>query len=127
MGGVFVTLHFPDKEDTEMPRPPLPPLDETAAIDKFRLADDAWNSRNPGNVNLHPWTAYSVTSRVRDRARRNSTTADTNVNQGFDDTDLMRRQNASIYEHATSIEDRNLHCSLDRRPDSHPEPSNPGL
>ncbi|MEJ2446213.1 MAG: DUF1348 family protein, partial [Exilibacterium sp.] len=30
-----------------MARPPLPPFDEEAAIEKIRLAEDAWNGRDP--------------------------------------------------------------------------------
>jgi len=47
-----------------MTRPPLPPFtSETAAI-KARLAEDAWNSRDPARVAL----AYSEGSRWRNRA-----------------------------------------------------------
>lgn len=47
-----------------MTRPPLPPFtSETAAI-KARLAEDAWNSRDPGRVAL----AYTEDSRWRNRA-----------------------------------------------------------
>lgn len=46
-----------------MPRPPLPPFTpETAAI-KVRLAEDAWNSRNPAAVAQ----AYTPDSRWRNR------------------------------------------------------------
>jgi nuclear transport factor 2 (NTF2) superfamily protein len=45
-------------------RPPLPPFDaETAAL-KIRLAEDAWNSRDPVRVSL----AYTVDSLWRNRA-----------------------------------------------------------
>ena len=30
-----------------MPRPPLPPFAEQTAIEKVRLAEDGWNSRDP--------------------------------------------------------------------------------
>ena len=33
-----------------MPRPPLPPFDDTTARQKVRLAENAWNSRNPDTV-----------------------------------------------------------------------------
>jgi uncharacterized protein len=46
------------------PRPPLPPFDATTAAQKARLAEDAWNRRNPGKVAL----AYSEDSRWRNRA-----------------------------------------------------------
>jgi len=47
-----------------MDRPPLPPFTaETAAL-KARLAEDAWNSRDPARVAL----AYSEDSRWRNRS-----------------------------------------------------------
>lgn len=46
-----------------MDRPPLPPFDETTAPQKVRLAEDAWNSRDPARVAL----AYSVDSHWRNR------------------------------------------------------------
>lgn len=33
-----------------MTRPPLPPFDEASAIEKVRLAEDGWNSRDPARV-----------------------------------------------------------------------------
>jgi len=48
----------------EPPRPPLPPFDRDAAVQKVRLAEDAWNSRDPERVSL----AYSVNSVWRNRA-----------------------------------------------------------
>jgi nuclear transport factor 2 (NTF2) superfamily protein len=47
-----------------MSRPPLPPFDAATAAQKARLAEDAWNSRDPARVAL----AYSVDSRWRNRA-----------------------------------------------------------
>ena len=47
-----------------MDRPPLPPFDLTSAIQKVRMAEDAWNSRDPGRVVL----AYTTDSRWRNRA-----------------------------------------------------------
>ncbi len=46
------------------PRPPLPPFDLESAIKKVRLAEDAWNSRDPQSVSL----AYTADSRWRNRA-----------------------------------------------------------
>lgn len=46
------------------PRPPLPPFDRVAAIQKVRLAEDAWNTRDPDRVTL----AYSTDSVWRNRA-----------------------------------------------------------
>jgi nuclear transport factor 2 (NTF2) superfamily protein len=48
----------------ENPRPPLPPFDREAAMRKVRLAEDAWNGRDPGKVAL----AYTPDSVWRNRA-----------------------------------------------------------
>lgn len=45
-------------------RPPLPPFTRETAIQKVRLAEDAWNSRDPEKVSL----AYTPDSRWRNRA-----------------------------------------------------------
>lgn len=45
-------------------RPPLPPFTRETAIQKVRLAEDAWNSRDPEKVSL----AYTRDSRWRNRA-----------------------------------------------------------
>lgn len=47
-----------------MSRPPLPPFTAEAAARKARLAEDAWNSRDPEKVAL----AYTPDSRWRNRA-----------------------------------------------------------
>ena len=47
-----------------MTRPPLPPFTEETAAQKVRLAEDAWNSRDPAKVAL----AYSEDSKWRNRA-----------------------------------------------------------
>ena len=48
----------------DTPRPPLPPFDATTAVQKVRLAEDAWNTRDPGRVAL----AYTPDSVWRNRA-----------------------------------------------------------
>ncbi len=50
--------------DTEQPRPPLPPFTLESAIQKVRMAEDAWNSRDPARVAL----AYSAQSQWRNRS-----------------------------------------------------------
>lgn len=45
-------------------RPPLPPFTRETAIQKVRLAEDGWNSRDPARVAL----AYTVDSKWRNRA-----------------------------------------------------------
>jgi uncharacterized protein len=47
-----------------MSRPPVPPFTIETAIQKVRLAEDAWNSRDPKRVAL----AYTENSRWRNRA-----------------------------------------------------------
>jgi nuclear transport factor 2 (NTF2) superfamily protein len=47
-----------------MSRPPLPPFSDETAAQKARLAEDAWNSRDPARVAL----AYTPDSRWRNRA-----------------------------------------------------------
>jgi len=49
---------------TEPPRPPLPPFDAQTAAQKVRLAEDAWNTRNPQRVAL----AYTPDSVWRNRS-----------------------------------------------------------
>lgn len=45
-------------------RPPLPPFDKDSAANKVRLAEDAWNSREPEKVSL----AYTIDSQWRNRS-----------------------------------------------------------
>lgn len=45
-------------------RPPLPPFTRETAIQKVRLAEDAWNSHDPEKVSL----AYTLDSRWRNRS-----------------------------------------------------------
>lgn len=45
-------------------KPPFPPFDAESAAQKVRLAEDAWNTRDPERVAL----AYTVDSQWRNRA-----------------------------------------------------------
>lgn len=45
-------------------RPPVPPFTTETAVQKVRLAEDGWNSRDPERVSL----AYTPDSRWRNRA-----------------------------------------------------------
>jgi len=49
---------------TGQSRPPVPPFDAATAAQKARMAEDAWNSRDPTRVAL----AYTPDSRWRNRA-----------------------------------------------------------
>ena len=44
-------------------RPPLPPFTRESAIEKVRLAEDGWNSRDAEKVSL----AYSLDTKWRNR------------------------------------------------------------
>ena len=45
-------------------RPPFPPFTRDSAMQKVRLAEDAWNTRDPATVAL----AYAIDSRWRNRS-----------------------------------------------------------
>ncbi len=45
-------------------RPPVPPFTRETALQKVRMAEDAWNSRDPERVSL----AYTTDSQWRNRA-----------------------------------------------------------
>ena len=47
-----------------MSRPPFPPFDQQSAAQKARMAEDAWNSRDPARV----VQAYTPDSRWRNRS-----------------------------------------------------------
>lgn len=49
---------------SEQPRPPLPPFDDDTAAQKVRMAEDAWNSRDPVRVSL----AYTKDCTWRNRS-----------------------------------------------------------
>ncbi len=50
---------------TVKPRPPVPPFSRESAIQKARMAEDAWNGRDAERVSL----AYTPDSRWRNRAQ----------------------------------------------------------
>jgi nuclear transport factor 2 (NTF2) superfamily protein len=52
------------KVPSEAPRTPLPPFTHATAVQKARMAEDAWNSRDPVRVSL----AYTPDSRWRNRS-----------------------------------------------------------
>jgi nuclear transport factor 2 (NTF2) superfamily protein len=49
---------------TTTTRPPFPPFTRDSAMQKVRLAEDAWNTRDPAKVAL----AYTIDSRWRNRS-----------------------------------------------------------
>jgi nuclear transport factor 2 (NTF2) superfamily protein len=63
-GGRDNLSRLPRAEEKPMTRPPLPPFTFETAVVKVRLAEDAWNTRDPERVSA----AYTVDSRWRNRA-----------------------------------------------------------
>ena len=63
----------------ENPRPPFPPYDAETAAQKARMAEDAWNSRNPERRN---WTIGS--SRNFGHSTATATITRLFPNQGFE-------------------------------------------
>jgi nuclear transport factor 2 (NTF2) superfamily protein len=49
---------------TTLTRPPFPPFTRDSAVQKVRLAEDAWNTQDPAKVAL----AYAIDSRWRNRS-----------------------------------------------------------
>src|SRR5271154_7635322 len=49
---------------TQSPRPPFPPFTRETAVQKVRMAEDGWTSRDPEKVSL----AYTPDSRWRNRS-----------------------------------------------------------
>jgi nuclear transport factor 2 (NTF2) superfamily protein len=62
-GGDTISRSSPTPEAV-MSRPPLPPFTRETAAQKARMAEDAWNSRDPERVAL----AYTEDSRWRNRS-----------------------------------------------------------
>jgi nuclear transport factor 2 (NTF2) superfamily protein/predicted pyridoxine 5'-phosphate oxidase superfamily flavin-nucleotide-binding protein len=63
-GAARMTQDHPQGKPMSEERPPLPPFTLESAIRKVRLAEDAWNSRDPARVAL----AYTADSQWRNRA-----------------------------------------------------------
>jgi nuclear transport factor 2 (NTF2) superfamily protein len=57
-------VHAQAAGDRSMSRPPFPPFTAETAAQKARMAEDAWNTRDPARVAL----AYTTDSRWRNRA-----------------------------------------------------------
>jgi uncharacterized protein len=118
-------------------RPPLPPFTLETAAQKARMAEDAWNSRDPERVSL----AYTVDSTWRNRSeffsgRKAIVEFDDsghwfrsygNENWEFDENGLMRRRIASINDLPIKEAERKYRWPLGRRPDDHPGLSELGL
>ncbi|MDD1640095.1 MAG: nuclear transport factor 2 family protein [Methylococcaceae bacterium] len=127
-------------------RPPFPPFTRETALQKVRMAEDAWNNRDPQRVAL----AYTIDSQWRNRAEfpvgreqiiefltRKWTKEHRfayewhndsgewfrsygNENWEFDQNGLMQRRYASINDLPIKETDRKFHWPQARRPDDHP-------
>lgn len=90
----------------DAPRLPLPPFNREAAVTKVRLAEDAWNTREPKRVAM----AYTPDSRWRNRAE---------FPQG--------REEIQVFLTRKWAKDRKFDWPQGRRPDDHPSLSDLGL
>jgi nuclear transport factor 2 (NTF2) superfamily protein len=122
-----------------MSRPPLPPFTAETAAEKARLAEDAWNTRDPARVAL----AYTEDSRWRNRAeffqgreaieafltRKWNRELDYRLIKElwtFRDNRIAVRI-ASINDLPINESERKYHWPLGRRPDDHPSLSDLGF
>jgi nuclear transport factor 2 (NTF2) superfamily protein len=132
-------------------RPPVAPFNAETAIQKIRLAEDGWNTRDPAKVSL----AYSEDSRKWSRELDYRLIKELwafdgnriavrfayewhddsghwlrsygNENWEFDDDGLMRVRLASINDLPIHESERKYQWPLGRRPDDHPGLSDLGL
>ena len=118
-------------------RPPLPPFTRETAVQKVRLAEDAWNTRDPEKVAA----AYTVDSRWRNRAefltgraeieeflaRKWARELEYRLIWEFDENGLMQRRHASINDLPIAEAERLCRWPQGRRPDDHPGLSDLGL
>ena len=114
-----------------MDEPPLPPFMHETASEKARLAEDAWNSRDPSRVVL----ANTPDSRWRNRSEFLQGRDDSgqwyrsygNENWEFEAHGLMRTRIASINDAPIRDSERKYHWPLGRCPDDHASLSALGL
>jgi nuclear transport factor 2 (NTF2) superfamily protein len=99
-------------------RPPFPLFNRESAIQKVRLAEDAWNSRDAAKVAL----AYEWHGDSGDWFRSCE-----NENWEFEPNGLMRNRFASINGLPIAEADRKFHWPQGWRPDDLPGPSELGL
>ena len=120
-----------------MTRPPAPPVDDASARIKVRLAEDAWNSREPEGISL----AYTPDCRWRNRAEifagRNRIAVRfayeyrDDSGAGFrayvDAGGLIHRRIASINDLPITEGQCLFHWDLGARPEDHPGLTDLGL
>jgi len=98
-----------------MSRPPLPPFTQETALQNVRLAEDAWNGRDPARVAL----AYSPDSRWRNRS---------NFVRGRAEIEAFLAQKwQRELDYRLIKEDHLYHWPAGRRPDDHAGLSELGL
>ena len=99
-------------------RPPFPLFNRESAIQKVRLAEDAWNSRDAAKVALaYEWHGDSG----------NWFRSCGNENWEFEPNGLVRNRFASINDLPIAEADRKFHWPKGRRLDDHPGLSELGL
>ena len=106
-----------------MTRRPLPPFTLETAMQKVRLAEDAWNSRDPARVA----PAYTADSRRRNRSQCLQGHDDSgrwyrsygNERRAFNAHGPMPTRIASVNGLPTAAGDRKFPWPAGRRPDEH--------
>ena len=127
--------------DTEI-RPPVPPFSRETAIQKIRMAEDGWNSRDPQRVSMVYTPDYRLIKELwafdgnRIAVRFAYEWHDDaghwfrsygNENWQFDDYGLMALRYASINDLPILESERKFFWPLGRRPDDHASLSDLGL
>lgn len=110
------------------PKPPMPPFTAETAAQKARMAEDAWNTRDPDRVVL----VYNNRIAVRFAHEWHDDSGQWyrsygNENWEFNPDGYMQKRFASINEMPIKPEERKYHWQLGRRPDEHPSLSELGL
>ena len=114
-------------------RPPFPPFNRDAAMQKIRAAEDAWNTRDPERVSLaYTWAFHENRIAVRFAYEWRDDSGSWfrsygNENWEFAENGLMRRRIASINDLPIKESDRKYKWPPGRRPDDHPGLSDLGL
>lgn len=106
-------------------KPPLPPYTLESAAQKVRLAEDAWNSRDPDRVALvytedRPWRNRAEFPVGREQVRQF-------LQRKWARELDYRPVKASINDLPIQAGERKFHRPLGRRPDDHPGLSDLGL
>ena len=86
-------------------RPPLPPFSLASAVQKVRLAEDGWNTRDAAKVAM----AYTLDTKWRNRAEFANSRAEA---QAFVDNEPFHRAGVFASERVTRVRKGHFHPEL---------------